>query len=187
METVTGQKVEFFTTPVQLKLLINVKFTEEQTKLVDLEIEELLNKDVIVACACEEGEFVSPIFTCPKKDRTLQMILNLKSFNKFVTYDHFKMGTIWTAIRSMASIDLKDAYYSAPIYTDFQKYLTFQWKGKLYKLVCFPNGLAICPRKFTKLLKPALHISRNRDIHRSHSLMTPGSSLKSMTLALQTS
>ena len=124
--------MEFFTTPVQLKPLINVKFTEEQTKLVDLEIEKLLNKDVIVPCACEEGEFVSSIFTRPKKDGTLRMILNLKSLNKFVTYHHFKMDTIWTAIRLMtpgcymASIDLKDAYYSVPIHTDFQKYVKFQ-------------------------------------------------------------
>ena len=29
------------------------------------------------------------------------------------------------------------------------------WQGQIYKFVCFPNGLAICPRKFTKLLKPA--------------------------------
>ena len=34
------------------------------------------------------------------------------------------------------------------------KYLKFQWRGKLYQYTCFPNGLAICPRKFTKLLKP---------------------------------
>ena len=54
----------------------------------------------------------------------------------------------------MASIDLKDAYYSVPIATEHQKYLTFMWGGKLHKFVCFPNGLAFCPRKFTKLLKP---------------------------------
>ena len=34
------------------------------------------------------------------------------------------------------------------------KYLKFQWRGKLYQYTCFPNGLAIFPRKFTKLLKP---------------------------------
>ena len=168
LETLSGQKIEFFTTPVQLNPLTNVNFTEEQTKLVDLEIEKLHNKDVIVPCTHEEGEFVSPIFTRPKKDGTLRMILNLKSLNKFVTYHHFKMDTIWTAIRSMtpgcymASIDLKDACYSVPIHTDFQKYLTFQWKGKLYKFVRFPNGLAICPRKFTKLLKPALAYLRKQ-------------------------
>jgi len=35
-----------------------------------------------------------------------------------------------------------------------QKYLKFEWQGKLYKFTCFPSGLALCPRKFTKLLKP---------------------------------
>jgi hypothetical protein len=161
METLTGQRIELFEIPVQSKTLMNVKFTEAQTKLVDHEIEKLLNKGVFVSCTREEGDFVSPIFTRPKKDGTLRMILNLKSLNKFITYYHFKMETIRSAIRSMtpgcymASIDLKDAYYSVPIHADYHKYLKFQWQGQIYKFVCFPNGLAICPRKFTKLLKPA--------------------------------
>ena len=54
----------------------------------------------------------------------------------------------------MASVDLKDAYYSVPIIQEHQKYLKFLWQGQLYKFVCFPNGLAFCPCKFTKLLKP---------------------------------
>ena len=69
----------------------------------------------------------------------------------------------------MASIDLKDAYYSVPIATEYKKYLKFQWQGQLYKYVCFPNGLAFCPRKFTKLLKPVFshlrqlgHLSASR-------------------------
>lgn len=36
-----------------------------------------------------------------------------------------------------------------------QKYLKFEWHDTLYKFSCFPNGLAPCPWKFTKLLKPA--------------------------------
>ena len=35
-----------------------------------------------------------------------------------------------------------------------QKYLKFTWDGQLFHFVCFPNGLACCPRLFTKLLKP---------------------------------
>ena len=54
----------------------------------------------------------------------------------------------------MASIDIKDAYYSVPIAETDQKYLKFEWQGVLYKFTCFPNGLALCLRKFTKLLKP---------------------------------
>ena len=54
----------------------------------------------------------------------------------------------------MASIDLNVACYLVPIAHEHQKYLKFQWQGKLYKFVCFPNGLAFFPCKFTKLLKP---------------------------------
>ena len=49
----------------------------------------------------------------------------------------------------MAAVDLKDAYYSVPIAVAHQKYLKFEWGGKLYQFTCFPNGLAFCPRKFT--------------------------------------
>lgn len=88
------------------------------------------------------------------------MILNLKKLHRSVKYEHLKMDTLWTVIRMMkpncymASIDIKDAYCSVPIAETDQKYLKFEWKGKLYKFACFPNGLALCPRKFTKLLKP---------------------------------
>ena len=30
------------------------------------------------------------------------------------------------------------------------------WGGQLYMLTAFPNGLACCPRLFTKLLKPVM-------------------------------
>ena len=37
---------------------------------------------------------MSSIFTRPKKDGSLRMILNLKSFKKFIEYKHFKMESI---------------------------------------------------------------------------------------------
>ena len=60
----------------------------------------------------------------------------------------------------MASIDLKDAYYFVPIAQARQKYLKFQWENKFYAFTCFPNGLAFCPCKFTKLLKPVYSVLR---------------------------
>ena len=69
----------------------------------------------------------------------------------------------------MASIDLKDAYYSVLIATADQKYLKFQWQGKLYKYLCFTNGLAFCSRKFTKLLKPVYsHLRQLGHLWASH-------------------
>ncbi|XP_068675354.1 uncharacterized protein [Montipora foliosa] len=54
----------------------------------------------------------------------------------------------------MASVDLRDAYYSVPMSVHAQKYLKFTWSGKLYQFTCLPNGLCCAPRLFTKLLKP---------------------------------
>lgn len=68
--------------------------------------------------------------------------------------------TLQSAIRLMkpncymASVDLRDAYYSIPIDKEYQKFLRFQWKGKLFKFTCSPNGLSSAPRLFRKVLKP---------------------------------
>ena len=56
----------------------------------------------------------------------------------------------------MAKVDIKDAYYSAPILPEHQKYLKFYFPVKLYQFTCFPNGLYSGPRKHTKLLKPPI-------------------------------
>jgi hypothetical protein len=83
------------------------------------------------------------------------MILNLKKLNESVQYLHFKMDTLTSALQLvrpgsfMASIDLKDAYYSVPIALEHQKYLSFLWQGKGYQYTALPNGLSSAPRLFT--------------------------------------
>lgn len=54
----------------------------------------------------------------------------------------------------MATIDIKDAYFSVPIAPEHRKYFRFEWKGKLLQCAPFPNGLASCPCLFTKMLRP---------------------------------
>ena len=56
----------------------------------------------------------------------------------------------------MASLDIKDTYYSIPVDEEHQKYLKFEFKGILYQFCVLPNGLSPCPRWFTKLLKVPL-------------------------------
>ena len=53
----------------------------------------------------------------------------------------------------MASADLKDAYYSATIHEEYQKYLKFFWEYPL-KFIAMPNGYGPAMRAFTKLIKP---------------------------------
>ena len=40
----------------------------------------------------------------------------------------------------MATIDLKDAYYSVPVVQEHLKYLRFLWRSKLYQYTCFPKA-----------------------------------------------
>ena len=52
----------------------------------------------------------------------------------------------------MASVDLKDAYYSVKVDEKFRKYLRFWWEGQLYQFTCLPNGLSSAPRLFTNII-----------------------------------
>lgn len=103
------------------------------------------------------GEHISSIIIRPKKDGTYRLILNL---NDHVEYHHFKMDTLQSAIRLMkqscymTSVDLRDAYYSVPIDKEYQKFLRFSWRGKLFQFTCLGNGLSCASRLFTKILKP---------------------------------
>jgi len=89
------------------------------------------------------------------------------------------METIYTVLSMitpncfMASVDLKDAYYSIKIKEEHQKFLKFKFKDKFYKFTALPNGLSTGPRKFTKLLKPPLaFFSGKKAISHVHTLMT---------------
>ena len=62
----------------------------------------------------------------------------------------------------MASVDIKDAYYSVKIADHHLKYLSFMWEGRRFMYTAFPNASASCHPDFTKLLKPASIISEGR-------------------------
>ena len=98
--------------------------SETENSIVALEIKTLIEKGVLQQTQHEPGEFISPIFIRPKPDGSFRMILNLKEFNKSVEYHHFRMDTLDTVTKPMkrgcymASVDLKDAYYTVPVYRD---------------------------------------------------------------------
>ena len=166
LQMVSRQHIEFDTKPCQTRPPAVKCFSAEENAIISKEVANLLKKAVVVETSHEPGEFISSVFVRPKKDGSHRMILNLKNLNKHVQYNHFKMDTLQSVISLitpncyMASVDLKDAYYSVPIAVSDQKYLKFKWGGKLYQFTCFPNGLAFCPRKFTKLMKPAYSVLR---------------------------
>lgn len=142
-----------------------------QEQFFEQEIAKLLIKGVLEQVPEHSPfEFISSVFFRPKPDGTSRMILNLRNLNESVKYYHFKMDTLQSAMKLvepnsyMASIDLKDAYYSVAISKCSRKYLRFLYKNTLYQYTCLPNGLASAPRVFTKLLKPVLSELRRMGI-----------------------
>ena len=108
-------------------------FSSMERQVIDNEIQKFLKKGIIRPTMPTSGDIISPIFVTPKKDGSHRVIFNLKKLNESVSYHHFKLDTLQTAVQLvtpgcfMTSIDLKDAYYSIPISEDHQKYLKFYW------------------------------------------------------------
>ena len=136
--------------------------------IINGEIQKLLSKGVIEYSHREEGEYFSNLFTAPKKDGTHRTILNLKYLNKECDKAHFKMESLKQALHMvrqgafLASIDIKDAFYSVPIHGSHKKYLKFMWTGEILQFRAMPNGYCDAMRVFTKLLKPVFAKLRER-------------------------
>ena len=157
---IKGITIEFEHNPTQATIPHQRKFNENIKTKIDYEIESLRNRGVILFCEPTEGQFISNIFPRVKKNGTIRIILDLSELTPHIQYYHFKMDTIQTATSMitkncfMSSVDLRDAYYSVNVNTEYRKYLTFIWDGKLMHYARMPNGLSSAPRDFTKLLKP---------------------------------
>ena len=169
LDYVSGVKISFEEGPVPCQAHYRPSvFNAQEELIVRQEIKTLLEKGVIQHSHHEPGEFISTIFLRPKPDGSFRMILNLKEFNKSVEHHHFTMDTLGIETKMIkpgcyvASVDLKDAYYTVAIHKDHQKFLQFEFKGCLYKYTCLPNGLSSAPRIFTKMLKPVYSTLHNQ-------------------------
>ena len=174
LSDVLGAAIECTATPVQHKLP-NQIFSKHEYPIVRQEVHKLLEKCVIAKVSPIPGQILSNVFLRPKKDGTHRLILNLKRFNESVSHYHFKMDSLSTITKLvtqncyMASVDMKDAYYSIPIRSSDRKFLRLIWEGELYEFTCLPNGLSCAPCIFTKTLKPPLStLHKQRHIAVAH-------------------
>ena len=131
MSIICGDKIEIVDAPRIQHKARSPQFSDEEINLIKDEIDKLFIMGVIKETCHKEKEFVSPIFMSHKNNGGIRLILNLKQLNKNIEYHHFKMESINTILNLitkdcfMASIDLKDAYYSVKSSENFQRYLKF--------------------------------------------------------------
>ena len=123
LETICGYKVTLSCTLNQSYSPRPFNFKIDEKNQIKMEIQRFLNHGIIEkANGNTEGEYISNIFTRPKSDGRIRIILNLMEFNKqYVEKVHFKMETLQSAITAMrqncyfGSVDISDAYYTIPI------------------------------------------------------------------------
>lgn len=170
LETVDGYRVQLSATPFQYKIPKPFNFKENEKQAIQFEITRFLNLGILeLADENLDGEYISNIFTRPKSDGRIRIILNLKSFNSnYVSKIHFKMetlGSVTTAMRKncyFGKVDISDAFYTIPIYERDRRYFRFFFEGVKYQFTALVMGFAKSPMIFTKLMKPVFSHLRAR-------------------------
>ena len=84
LSDVLGASIELFANPNQHRLPGHA-FNEHEYSVVHQEIQKLIQKGIIMKVKYSPGQIVLGMFLLPKKDGTFRLILNLKSFNEFVS------------------------------------------------------------------------------------------------------
>ena len=172
LRTVQGFHIPFREEPCQMRLPRPYHYSEEQMKLLREEVASLLGKgavQVVDPTLSAEG-FYSALFLVPKTEGRMRPVINLKALNFWVQPQHFKMEGIHTLREIvaegewLAKLDLKDAYFTVPIFRDHQKYLRFAVDKIRYQFTCLPFGLSCAPWAFTKVLKPVVAFLRSLGI-----------------------
>ena len=163
---IKGFKIPSFSQPVQDYVRRIPEMSKAQRELVKTEMQTMLRKGAISQIDHTQRQLISSLFLVEKKDGGQRPVINLKSLNFFVPYEHFKMGSLSSLqfflkkVDYMAKLDLKDAYFCVTLHKESRKFVRFQWDGKLYEFLCLCFGLGPAPRIFTKLLKVPLAVLR---------------------------
>ena len=79
-------KIDFKERPVNIPCVPKIHHSTKEKEIMNSEIQNLLDKGVIVQCDREPNDFVSTVFTREQKDGSSRTILNLKYLNEFVIY-----------------------------------------------------------------------------------------------------
>lgn len=167
---IKGYKIPFIKRAQQYNIPLQPQLSKEEVINYKIAIDDLVNIGAVSVCQSCDEQFLSKYFLIKKPNGKYRFILNLKSLNKFIKTEHFKLEDLRTTLKLvtkdhyMASLDLKDAYFLVSIHPCHRKYLRFQWQDQLFEFNVLPFGLNTAPYVFTKLLKPVMSLLRSLGI-----------------------
>ena len=169
LNTIQGYQIDLISEPRQVSVPTPPHLSTEQLQLIREEVAEMVQKRAVEQIHPSKG-FYSNLFLVPKKDGGQRPVINLKALNRFVQKHHFKMEGIHNLkdllqpLDWLGKVDLKDAFFTIPIHANHRQYLRFMFLEKAYQFTCLPFGLSSAPWVFTKTLKPALALLRQKGV-----------------------
>ena len=126
-------------------------------------VSDLYHNGALVIVSPSPDQFLSHIFTVPKKTPgEFRIIFDLSILNLYIRKISFRMDNYHTIIALICkgdffiSIDLTDAYHAVALHPDFMRFMTFIFDNIYYQYTCLPQGLTSSPRIFTKLMRVVL-------------------------------
>ena len=94
----SGYKIEFICEPFQVKKPHEIGFYNDEKKLIEFEVQWMLQKGAVRHASFNPKQLVSTLFIIPKKSGDLRPVINLKPLNEFVQYHHFNMKGLNTLL-----------------------------------------------------------------------------------------
>ena len=111
----SAYKIEFICEPFQVKKPHGIVFSDEEKKLIGLEVQKILQKCDIRHVSFNPRQFVSNFLIIPETSGDLRPVINFTPLNGFVQYHHFKMEGLNTLLDLLpgseffTTIDFKNA------------------------------------------------------------------------------
>ena len=131
LNIVGSYKLQFLAKPFQSFQPKTFVWNQQEAKIVQEEMDTLLEKEAIEPIPHRQAKFVSNLFLVKKKSGGFRPVINLKSLNQFIHTERFTMKTI-TNLRTMLSkndwimtIDISDAFLTFPLDEEFKDYVAF--------------------------------------------------------------
>ena len=169
MQNVQGHKIEFKNYPVQNREASHNHLSEKDHKVLDQEIQEMLQKNAVEKVKTPKSDnkqFFSTLFVRPKKDGGLRPIFNLKKTEQFYSLQAFQNGGLsydqkYLETKRFPLQNRSEGCILLHSYTPNSQTLPkVQVGDQLMQYRSLPFGLASGPRLFTKLMKPVVAIIR---------------------------